>query len=324
MSGPGTVLGVCAGADGGSAEILLKASLMAAQAAGAEVSWLSLEQLRISTGPTLAPADDDCGWFWEQVMAADGVIYSAPIYSRTIPGKLRLLTDRVFGPHADVGFAELLLEQRRAGTPIEVPFTPDERVLTPRVAAFLVTGGALGTQWNTLALPLMHSLAFSMRSGVVDQAVFAGAGTPASVVLFPRALARARELGSHVAEQLGRRYEDVEYRGDPGLCPLCHLNVVDVQAGGVVECATCGAQGRLTVHDGSPQVVFDDPAGLDRSVISMVEKRHHSEEILTTAAAHAARAQEVADGSAPFAAWDHRIAPTVRGPSAPPYTTSGA
>ena len=303
------LLGVSAGAAGGSAEILLKAALIEAQAPSVEVSWLRVDDLRISTGPTLAPADDDCGWFWEQVMAADGIIYSSPIYSRTTPGKLRLLTDRVFGPHADVGFIELLLEQERAGTPISVPFAPDERALRHRVAAFIATGGAQTPQWNTLALPLMHTLAFSMRSAVVDQVVFAGAGTPSSIVLFPDAIERTRQLGANVGEQMGRSYDEVEYRGAPGLCPLCHLNVVDIR-GTKVECATCGAAGRLEVADGVPRVVFD-PAGLDASVISMAEKRSHSAEILETAAAHAARADEVVAGAAPFAEWDHRIAPEL-------------
>ena len=302
------LLGVSAGAEGGSAEILLKAALQAGVAAGADVAWLSLDDLRISTGPTLAPADDDCRWFFDRVMESDGVVWSAPIYSRTTPGKLRLLTDRVFGPHADVGFIELLLERSRAGAAIEVPFTPDERALRPRVAAFLVSGGALGEQWNTLALPLMHSLSFSLRCGVVDQAVFAGSGTPASVVLQPGALERARLLGSRVAAQLGRPFEDVEYLGEPGLCPLCHLNVIEVRDGGVVECATCGAEGRLVASGAGEgarvSVAFDDPAGLARSVIAMEEKRLHAEEILATAAAHAARADEVAAGAAPFRGWD--------------------
>jgi multimeric flavodoxin WrbA len=303
------LLGVSAGAAGGSAEILLKAALMEAEAHGAEVSWLALDDMRIFTGPTLAPADDDCAWFWEQVMAADGVIYSTPIYSRTIPGKLRLLTDRVFGPNADVGFIELLLEQEHAGHPLSVPFVPDARALRHRVAAFIVTGGALTPQWNTLALPLMHTLAFSMRSAVVDQVVFAGAGTPASIVLFPEAIERSRELGAHVAEQAGRSYDEVEYRGDPGLCPLCHLSVVEI-TGTSVECASCGAAGRLEVRDGVPQTVFD-PAGLDHSVIALAEKRSHAEEILHTAAAHAARAQEVAAGAEPYLLWYHRVAPDL-------------
>ncbi|HEY3775817.1 MAG TPA: NAD(P)H-dependent oxidoreductase [Solirubrobacteraceae bacterium] len=299
------LLGVSGGAEGGSAEILLKAALMAASELGATVSWLSLDDMRISTGPTLEPADDDCRWFFDQVMDADGVIYASPIYSRTSAGKLRLLTDRVFGPHADVGFIQLLMERERAGTPVPVPFKPDERALRPRVAAFLVTGGALGEQWNTLALPLMHSLSFSLRCGVVDQAVFSGSGTPASVVLQPWALDRARLLGERIAEQLGRPFEDVEYLGEPGLCPLCHLNVIDVREDDVVECATCGAEGQLLADEsGGVSIVFDDPAGLAKSVISMQEKRLHSEEILSTAAAHAARADEIAAGAAPFRSWD--------------------
>ncbi len=214
--------------------------------------------MRIGTaGPLFGNQDGDCRWFFEQVMAADGVIYSAPIYSRLLPGKLRLLADRVFGPHADVGFIRLLIEREAAGEPITVPFTPDERVLRPRVAAFIAVGGALTDQWGTLALPMMHSLAFSMRSGVVDQVRFSGAGTPRSIVLDPAALDRARLLGRNIAEQLGREYEDVEYRGEAGLSPLCHLDVIELR-GRDVKCASCGAQGRLELSaNGGPEVVFD-------------------------------------------------------------------
>jgi multimeric flavodoxin WrbA len=303
------VLGVGAGTSGGSAEILLKAALMEAEAAGAQIAWLRVDDVRIATaGPLFANHDDDCRWFFEQVMAADGVIYSAPIYSRLLPGKLRLLADRVFGPHADVGFIRLLMEREAAGEPITVPFTPDQRVLRPRIAAFIAVGGALTDQWGTLALPMMHSLAFSMRSGVVDQVRFSGAGTPRSIVLDPAALDRARLLGRNVAEQLGREYEDVEYRGEPGLCPLCHLDVIELR-GREVECASCGAAGRLEMgSEGEPVVVFDAD-GLEKSVNSLVEKRAHSEEILETAARHAARAGEVAAGAAPFAQWGDPLTP---------------
>jgi multimeric flavodoxin WrbA len=303
------LLGVGAGTSGGSAEILLKAALMEAEAAGAQVTWLRLDDVRIATtGPLFGNHDDDCRWFFEQVMAADGVIYSAPIYSRLLPGKLRLLADRVFGPHADVGLIHLLIEREAAGDPITVPFTPDERVLRPRVAAFIAVGGARTDRWGTLALPMMHSLAFSMRSGVVDQVRFSGAGTPRSIVLDRPALDRARLLGRNVAHQLGREYEDVEYRGEPGLCPLCHLDVIELR-GHDVECASCGAQGRLELSaDGEPAVVFD-AGGLEKSVNHRVEKRAHSEEILDTAVRHGARADEVAAGAAPFADWGQALAP---------------
>ena len=52
-----------------------------------------------------------------------------------------------------------------------------------------------------------------------------------------------------------------------------------------------------------------DADGLEKSVNHLVEKRAHSEEILSTAAAHAARADEVAAGAAPFADWGEPLVP---------------
>jgi multimeric flavodoxin WrbA len=302
------VLGVGAGTSGGSAEILLKAALLEAQAAGAEVSWLRLDDVRIDTqGALFSPHDDDCRWFYEQVLAADGVIYSAPIYSRMPPGKLRLLADRVFGPHADVGFIRLLMEREAAGDPITVPFTPDERVLRHRPTAFIAVGGASTDQWSTLALPTMHSLAFSMRSFIVDQIRFKYAGTPRSIVLQPEALDRARLLGRNLVDQLGRAYEECEYRGEQGLCPVCHLDLIEL-SGDSVTCGSCGAVGRLEIADGAARVVFDED-GVNTSVASMPEKILHGNEILSTAAAHAARADEIATGATPFADWGEPLAP---------------
>jgi multimeric flavodoxin WrbA len=301
------LLGVSAGAANGSAEILLKAALMEAEALGHDVALVRIDDLRIPNGPFATEEPDDCPWFWEQVMAADGMIYSAPIYSRMIPGKLRVLSDRVFGPHADVGFIRLLLEREQAGNPVPLPFKPDERALKERVVGFIAVGGALTEQWLTLALPMMQSLSFSMRDGVVDQVVVNGAGTPQSIVLYPESIERARELGRNVAEQLGRSFEEVEYRGEPGICPICHLNVIAVR-GEVVECASCGAEGRFDVQDGKVEVVFT-PAGLQKSVVSNEEKRAHSIEIVETAARHAGQAEEIATGAEPYLAWDRVISP---------------
>jgi hypothetical protein len=171
-------------------------------------------------------------------------------------------------------------------------------------------GGALTDQWSTLALPLMQTLTFSMRNGVADQVLFHGAGTPASIVLQPAALERARLLGRNVASQLGRAFDDVAYHGVLGLCPNCHLDVIAVR-GQQVECASCGAAGRFAVADGAVSVVFDAD-GLDASVTATREKRAHAVEVIETASAHAARAGEIAAAAAPFAAWDRRIAPPPR------------
>jgi multimeric flavodoxin WrbA len=302
------LLGVSAGAADGSAEILLKAALMEAEAGGAEVALVRLDDLSIPTGPFWSDEANDCPWLWEQLMASNGVIWSAPIYSRTIPGKLHLVADRLFGPHADVGLIKLQLKRQESGQPLELPFTPDQRALSPRVAGFIAVGGALTDQWQTLALPLMQTLSFSMRNGVVDQVCVTGAGTPQSIVLDEAAIARARRLGANVAAQLGRAFDEVDYRGEPGLCPYCHMSVVDVRAAGTVECAACGAQGALEVRDGQVAVVFDD-AGLARSVISETEKEAHSLEILDTARRHGALRERIDAEAAAYTAYDRRLTP---------------
>jgi multimeric flavodoxin WrbA len=285
------VLGLSAGEPDGSAEILLKAALMAAEAHGA-VELVRLADLRLP---------DDAWWFWERLVECDGLILSAPIVSRTIPGRLKQLGDILLGPNADVAIVRALLEP---GAP-EMPFRVDERVLKPRVAGLIAVGGSLTPQWKTLALPVLHTFTFSMQTAVVDQVVLAGAGTPRSIVLDDAALERAAALGAHVGEQLGREFGACEYRGDdPGVCPCCHLDVV-VLRGRAVECATCGARGELLV-DGDDVAVRFTPAG---SVITLAEKEDHFREIRDTAARHAALRETIDARAARYAAYDRRVAP---------------
>jgi multimeric flavodoxin WrbA len=301
----GHLLGIGCGQPHGSAEILLGVALRAGEHEGAEVELVRLEELRIPSGPD--PQDpDDAWWLWERLVECDGLIVSTPIISRTVAARLKLLVDHLLGPNADAAIIEGLSALRRAGHEPRVPFRVDERVLKPRVAGFIAVGGSLTSQWKALALPIMHTTTFSMHMAVVDQVQFEGAGTPRSVVLDDDALARATQLGANVATQMGRSFEDAEYRGDrPGLCPMCHLDVV-VLEGRQVECATCGARGELnddfTVH-------WTD---LKRSVISMDEKRAHAKEIQETAAKHAPLRDEIESRAREFDGDD-----LVVGPGAP-------
>lgn len=306
-----TVLGLSAGNPGGSAEILLTAALRAAQAQGAEVALLRLDDLRLPTrpvGPADEAGDDDGPWLWDQVMEAAGIIISAPIYSRTIPGKLKLVADRLSGPAADVAFAESYRAMLAAGQTPPVAFPYDERVFRPRVAGLIAVGGALTSQWKSLALPLMHQMMFSSHIAVADQLLVAGAGMPRSVVLDDAALRDAARVGESVGAQLGRAFDDVEYRGAPGLCPLCHLSVVTID-GALVECATCGAGGRLGVKDGEVVIAFDD---LERSVIGLAEKRAHFVEVQETAQQLGRRAGEIEERAAAYAEFVPRISPGRR------------
>jgi multimeric flavodoxin WrbA len=303
------VLGLSASNANGSAEILLKLALQAAEAEGAEVALVRLHDLSLPTRPVgpgeSGGGDDDGPWLWDQFMESDGLIVSAPIYSRTVPGLLKLAADRLAGPAADVVFAENYRRMLEAAETPPVAFPYDERVFRPRVAGFIAVGGALTSQWTSLALPFMHQMTFSAHIAVADQLLVKGAGMPRSVVLDARALAGAARVGRSVGSQLGLPFEEVSYRGEPGLCPLCHLSAVVVN-GEEVECATCGAGGRLVVADGVASIHFD---ALERSVVTLDEKRAHFAEVQDTASVQGPLAAEIERRSAMYLEFDRRITP---------------
>ena len=300
------LIGLSAGNAGGSAEILLKAAWRGALDAGVEVAMVRIGDLELSTGPKARA--DDADWFWDQLMESDAIVVSTPIYTRTVPGVLRLLGDKISGPQADVEFTAALLRMRAEQASIAVDFPIDERVLRPRVAGFIAVGGSLPRFWKTLALPLLHTLTASAQIAVVDQLELGGAGSPSSIVLDPSALQRARGLGRSVGEQAGRAFEDVVYRGDPGACPVCHLSVIVLRQGDTIECATCGAAGTLTAVEGAPVVAFSE-AGQAQSVLSRAEKRTHFAEVQDTAAQHASQREEIDRLAAEYFWWDPRILP---------------
>ncbi|MEU4218323.1 NAD(P)H-dependent oxidoreductase [Actinoplanes sp. NPDC026623] len=282
-------LGLGCGQPGGSAEILLTAALRAA----GDARLVRLTDLE---------TDDDLWWLWELLVECDGLIVSTPIMTRTIAARLKSVIDRLLGPNADAAIIEHLVAARRDGSEPAVPFRVDERVLKPRVAGFLAVGGSLTPQWKTLALPLLHTVAFSMHIAVVDQVVFGGAGTPRSILLDAAAIERAARLGANVASQLGVAFDDARYLGEPGLCPMCHLSVVEL-AGTGVTCATCGSAGELA--DGGT-IRWTD---LSSSVLSMAEKRAHALEIQQTAAAHGHRRAEIDARAAEFGTFEHVVRP---------------
>ena len=168
------MLGLGCGQPHGSAEILLKAALRAAEDQGAEAELVRLDELRLPSGAAEAAEPDDAWWLWERLVECDGLIVSTPIISRTVAARLKLFIDRLLGPNADAAIIDGLLALRSQGREPAVPFRVDERVLKPRVAGFLAVGGSLTSQWKTLALPIMHTATFSMHIAVVDQVQFEG------------------------------------------------------------------------------------------------------------------------------------------------------
>lgn len=295
------ILGLGAGAPGGSAEILLKEALKAAQSDDVAVELVRLDELRYGTGAGRT-GDDDLRWLWERLLDCDGLVVSAPIFSRTVPAVVKVVVDRLLGPNADAAIVRTMLDMQARGEQPAMAFRLDERVLKPRVAGLMAVGGSLVGRWHTLALPVLHTLTFSMQTAVVDQLVVSGCGTPKSVVLDTAALERAGQLGRHVAGQLGRPFDEAVYAGEPGVCPLCHLSVIELR-GREVECATCGAQGLLQ-SDGSVEWT-----SLDTSVITMAEKHEHYREIIETAQRHGAERSRIDGLAAAYDSFDPVVHP---------------
>jgi multimeric flavodoxin WrbA len=72
MSGTGRVLGLGCGQPHGSAEILLKAALRAAEGEGTEVELVRLDELRLPSGAAEDTEPDDAWWLWERLVECDG------------------------------------------------------------------------------------------------------------------------------------------------------------------------------------------------------------------------------------------------------------
>lgn len=302
------LLGLSCGQQDGSAEILLKAALKSAENEGVEVRHVRLNDLRLPVGPARPDEVDDAEWFLDQYLDADALIASAPIHTRALPGALKLLLDRVLGPKADVVLAEDALHRGDSSTASGLGFevSTDRRVLNPRVAGLIAVGGCREARWRTLALPLLHTLTFSTQVKVVDQIDVRTPGGLGGIATDAAAVERAERLGETVAEQAGLPYDQASYRGGEGVCPVCHLNLLALRDAHV-ECGTCGARGEFVVDDGRVRVAFS-PAGQERSIFAISEKRAHHAELRSSAASEPS-ASDIDRCAAAFREYDRIVLP---------------
>jgi len=284
------VLGLTCGRKMSNTEILVKEALMGAEEMGAEVEIVRLMDLNIKpcTGCNSCVIDlfekagsgecviknDDFWFIDDKIHDCDGLILGSPVYEKTPQGLLKVLNDRM-GPSHDLAF-RIIAKKIRQEKGITKGKGPDERSFKPRVASLLAVGGS---DWTTLALPLMQIFALPMNMLVVDQHVFNWIGLPAIVALRPEMLERARRSGRHVAETLRKPIEEAKYIGDPGRCPVCHSNVLVL--GTTTEpviCAVCGVKGQLkTKGDDYVLEVTEEARALSDVLLS--GKFHHGDDM---------------------------------------------
>jgi hypothetical protein len=204
------------------------------------------------------------------------LVLGSPIYEKASTGQLKTLNDRM-GPSHDQGF-RLITKRRREEMGITEGEGPDERSFKPRAASLIAVGGS---EWDTLALPMMSLFTLSMQIEVVDRILINWIGLPRVVALHDEHLSRAHRSGRHVAETLEKPIEEAEYIGEPGLCPICHSKLFEVRNEVDVYptiCGICGVRGTLSVNGGKASFTVSDE---DRpySHVLLSGKFHHLDEL---------------------------------------------
>jgi uncharacterized Zn finger protein (UPF0148 family) len=82
-----------------------------------------------------------------------------------------------------------------------------------------------------------------------------------------------------VAESLGKPAEETTYIGPPGICPVCHSEVVEIsKETGEVLCAVCGVKGTLKQDGDSYALEVTEEARLLSHVL-LSGKFHHGDDL---------------------------------------------
>jgi multimeric flavodoxin WrbA len=300
------ILGISVGRKTSNTEILVKEALMGAEERGAEVEFIRLHDLTIKpcTGCNACVVGlfekggsgecvikgDDLQVIDEKILECDGLILGSPIYEKGPSGLLKVLADRM-GPSHDVAF-RMIAKKIREEKGITTGRGPDERSFKQRAASLIAVGGS---EWDTLALPVMHLFTLTWQMEVVDKMLVNWVGLPGAVVFREDALKRARQSGRHVAETLMKPLSEAKYIGEPGICPICHSKLVEIRNDDnnfPAICGICGVRGTLNVVNN--KVKFEIAEG-DRahSHALLSGKFAHAEELNAVSLKRDSNAQEL-------------------------------
>jgi multimeric flavodoxin WrbA len=284
------VLGLTCGRKLSNTEIVVKEALMGAEEKGAEVELVRLMDLDIKpcTGCNACVIsllekggagecvikDDDFKFIDEKILDCDGLVVGTPIYEKTPQGLLKVLNDRM-GPSHDLAF-RIIAKKIREEKGSKKGRGPDERSFKPRVASLFAVGGS---DWTTLALPLLQLFVQPMNITVVDQQLFDWTALPAAVLLKNDYLERARRSGRHLADSLGKTAQEAVYIGPQGVCPVCHSSVLELgETSNTVRCAVCGVYGSLkSVGENYQLEVTEEERVLAHTLLS--GKFHHGDKL---------------------------------------------
>lgn len=222
----------------GNTEILVKEALMGAEEKGAHVDIVRLTNLKIEPcrGDALClfknqPCyiEDDFNSFMKRLFESDGIILGAPAYILESPAILKQLIDRLFSV--------------RQNSP-----------LRGKPASIIVPYATRGWTPMVFVQPLIFLLWLGMKIIRKELFMLQGIG---DVLLDDKSLLKAREMGREIVEAI--KTGKIEYKGEPGICPFCHENLVRIlKDGKTVECPLCGIRGKVKLVEGKIVVEFDE------------------------------------------------------------------
>lgn len=262
------ILGISFGRRMKNCDILVKHALMEAKAAGAEVKFINTMNMKIghciACGACSKGRDngkqircvlkDDYLELENAILDADGIIVAAPVYSIAPTGQLKNYIDR-FGAAHDRAAALAEQEKRIQKGDAELL---DPRILSDKYVAYISVGGAHTQNWVSMGLPNMYMFGMSTVMKTVGQIDAYNMGRTANPLLDDNLMERVGKLGKHVAESIGKPYEDVEWMGEEGICPVCHNSLITLGKTTDVECPLCGMKGKLAIENNEVKVTFSE------------------------------------------------------------------
>jgi len=262
------ILGISFGRKTKNGDIMVKHALMEAQAAGAEVKFINTMSMKIghcvACGACSRGRDngkqikcilkDDYLELEEAILDADGIIVAAPVYSIAPTGQMKNFIDR-FGAAHDRAAALAEQEKRIQKGNVELL---DPRVLADKYVAYISVGGAKTQNWVSMGLPNMHIFGISTVMKTIGQIDAYNMGTIVSPVLDDDLMDRVGKLGRHMVDSVGKPYDEVEWMGEEGVCPVCHNSLITIGKTTDVECPICGISGKIAIENDEVKVTFSE------------------------------------------------------------------
>jgi len=225
----------------GNTEILVKEALMGAEEEGAEVEivrWTDYQILPCEglatclfsgTGCKLKDKDDH-NYLLEKIYECDGLVFGSPCYIKEATAIVKQFIDRLFVLTSS--------PSRARGKPAVI------------IMPYATRG------WTQYAFLQPNILLSQLGMSVVDRALIHTQGM-SEAIAHPEAVKRAHGMGKALATAI--RTGDTTYRGEAGVCPVCHDRIIRIHRDNeTVECGTCGMTGKLSIEDGKIKVHFPE------------------------------------------------------------------